>query len=95
MRPNIRHRDQEIPSSCHDRPRQIRRGGIRFADGKTGFVSTAGSAKAVRVEDAEIEPRPLIFACVTKCNSEAKNLGRYFERNLDVGLVLRVCHYAL
>lgn len=95
VRPDIRHGNQKIPSSRHDRSWQIGRGRVGFADRKARFVAAAGPAKSVRIEDSEIEPSPLVFARVMKCNCQAKNLGRYMKRNLNVGLVLCVCNHAL
>ena len=92
---HVGHCDDQTPLSCRNRPRKIRRSGIRFADGEVAFVSPAFPAKALRVGDAEIQGGALLLSCVVKVDTDTVDARRHGEGDLEVGLVLGTRDVAL
>ena len=94
LRAHVRNRDDQPPFSGRDCSREIRRRGIRFADGEMAFVSAALTTKTLWIGDAEVQGSALIFPGVMKVNTDTVYAGRHCERDLEVGLVLRAFYVA-
>ena len=77
-----------------DRSRKIRWCGIGLADGEVAFVSPAGPAKSLRIGNADVKSRTLIFAGELKVDADPVNAGRHRKRDFKVRLVLFALHIA-
>ena len=73
---HVRNRDDQPPFSGRDCSGEIRRSGIRFADGEVAFVSAALTTKTLWIRDTEVQGSALIFPGVMEVNTDTVYAGQ-------------------
>ena len=79
---------RHVAVRMRQRTGQIRRRGVSCAQREMVFVAAAPAAKTLRVEEAKIERRVLIFLSVMKCNCDGYDSFRHGEGGFDIGVIL-------
>ena len=80
--------DEQLPRAGRQRAGQIRGRCVRNADTEFVLVTTAPAAKALRIEQAEIECGVVFAAGVSERHVQPLDAGRHFKRNSDVAVCL-------
>ena len=82
--------DEQPPCAGRQGAGQIRGRCIRDADTEFVLVTTAPAAKALGIEQPEIERGVVFAAGVNERHVQPLDAGRHFERNSDVAVRLQM-----